>query len=173
MSSMDFPLYGSICGLRPVRRSDLPNFFDWYRDRRVQESLADPHWKPRVRIEDYYRLHFQRFLGSNRDERTFTIVDTAGKAIGFATCSRDSRSQDCCEIGLVIGEVRRWRHGFGLQALELLIGYLRMRTGFKEVLARVPSANSASRRLFEKAGFLPRTGRVPSGTDPLEFSFSL
>ncbi len=56
-------------------------------------------------------------------------------------------------VGILIYEPADRGKGYGLAALELLIGYAIDHLGLRQLYADVPESNLASRRLFLRAGF--------------------
>lgn len=57
-----------------------------------------------------------------------------------------------CGVGILIAAEFR-RSGYGLRALELAAGYCRSRLSLHQLYCIVGEENTASRQLFEKAGF--------------------
>lgn len=153
MVEMTFPLFGRKCGLRFVRPSDFPAFYTWYCDPRVQKPLANPTWNPNVSPDEYHRHRFKRYLLNEPGNLVLAVVDIEESPIGLVNFFDFSPDDRCCEIGVLIGEVRLWRLGFGDEALRLALEYLKIAYDLSFVLAHISEDNAPSIKLFEKIGF--------------------
>ncbi len=136
-----------------MKRSDFPAYYTWYCDPRVQEPLANASWNPNVSPESYFETEFSTYLSRKPGNQIFTVVDEGDVPIGMVNFFNFSDDEHSCEVGIAIGEVRRWGQGHGSEALQLLLEYLDRRFRLKSVVARILASNKRSLRLFSQAGF--------------------
>lgn len=105
------------------------------------------------------------------DYKAFSIVEiSSGKLVGVISLERifyslqslDSESGiRTAELGYSINSAY-WNRGFGYEALNLFIEYLKKDFGIKKFYARTVLENTASMRLLKKAGFerCPDEGKI-------------
>lgn len=85
--------------------------------------------------------------------RPVWLVVADGVVIGECGTVGDVAGDDEVEIGLGLAAEKRGR-GLGTEVIDALAGRLERRPGVRRVVARVEPGNAASRRAFEKAGFV-------------------
>lgn len=88
------------------------------------------------------------------DKQVRLIIETeTGDAVGIADLTSFDPKNMKAEVGiLVLPEYRN--QGFATQALSLLEDYSCNTVHLHQLYAIIPSANTASKRIFEKCGFL-------------------
>lgn len=98
--------------------------------------------------------HIEEFRTASPDssQRRFVLTDTLKTPIGFVDLYSVHPSQKHANVGIVIADGYR-QQGHGLQALKLLEITAFKQLKINTLYAEVGIDNSASIRLFQKAGF--------------------
>ena len=150
----EFVRTGTKCGLRRVRDKDAEPFYRWYCDGRVQVHLANPWWNPKIDFDAYRLFRFSLYLVPSEFSGVLTICTLEGQPIGLVNYFDIDDENHACEVGIIIGEVDLWRHGYALESLRLLLDYLAGEHETRVVQARILKENVASQELFTRAGFV-------------------
>lgn len=58
------------------------------------------------------------------------------------------------ELGILIGEKSQWDHGFGTEAMELLLKHAFHTLNLNRVFLRVFESNGRAQRVYKKVGFI-------------------
>ena len=146
-------LKGNKVVLRPVRRSDLPDFLRWFNDPEVTQYLGI--YLPMTEmVED-------KWIESLGTTRLLTdvlfiieaIEETGTKAIGDTGLMSINAKDHNAVFGIAIGEKGYWSKGYGTEAARLLVKY-----GFEQLnLHRITSGaiafNERSIRMHKSVGF--------------------
>ena len=146
-------LKGNKVVLRPVRRSDLPDFLRWFNDPEVTQYLGI--YLPMTEmVEDKWI----ESLGTTRllTDVLFIIeaIEEIGtKAIGDTGLMSINAKDHNAVFGIAIGEKDYWSKGYGTEAARLLVKY-----GFEQLnLHRITSGaiafNERSIRMHKSVGF--------------------
>lgn len=128
-----------------VRRESRPHLTRWEPDWREQDVTLEAF---RLRLRSYDRQHRARAGLS-----LYVCLKDSGELIGGVTLS-DIRYYASCSatIGYWIGE-RHLRRGYGLTAVEAVLGHAFGEMRLNRVEAACQLGNVASRALLAKAGF--------------------
>lgn len=109
-------LKGQNVILRPLRLSDAPNFVRWFRDTQVTKFLT----RRRVTLKE--ERQWIRQIPKHKENAHFAIQTAGGQHIG--SCGLRSRPLDRnATLGIVIGDKKYWDHGYGSDAMHLLLRY--------------------------------------------------
>jgi uncharacterized protein (DUF952 family)/RimJ/RimL family protein N-acetyltransferase len=137
--------------LRPVQPEDADALFPLIYQTSVTDHLL---WDGPQSLEEY-----RQALAVRADEvalgekHMFTIVELYGnRAVGAASLRPDGNNFRA-DIGLWIGEAYHSR-GYGTQTVRWLLGYGFNHLGLEKIDGHVFVDNWASRRIFEKCGFI-------------------
>ena len=146
-------LIGQKVVLRPVKRSDIPNFLKWFNDMEVTQYLA--MYLPMTEMAE------EKWLENLSNETTGTgvhfvieAIESGGnKNIGSMGLHGINPKDHLATFGIAIGEKDYWSKGYGTEAAQLIIKY-----GFEQLnLHRISSSafsfNERSLRLHRKVGF--------------------
>lgn len=149
-------LKGEKVYLRALEPEDLDFLFAVEND--------EEFWKVSATSTPFSRYMLKQYLeNSHRDifevkQLRLVICENDDTAAGFIDLFDFEPQHGRAAVGILIKDEFRRSKGFGSEALNLLIKYCFRRLELHQVYAHVGVDNSASRILFENAGFLP-TGR--------------
>ncbi len=118
----------------------------WRNDPVVNKYLR-PSYRTLREVQEWYEGYF-----CSRSNRLFAIL-ADGTLIGYCTIEAVERTNNKCEVGVVIGEKAYWRRGIGSAVTQELLR--RAFTGLRmhRVEAIIQGDNIASVRCFSRAGF--------------------
>lgn len=141
--------------LRPLRRTDAPDYCRWLADSEVTRFLQR-HENPPTRREE---LRYIADQGRRKDTLHWAIDTTDGTHIGSTSLMKVDRDQRHAEFGIFIGDPRYWGQGLGTQA-----GWLVVRYGFgtlklHRIYLNVYAYNTRGIRSYRRLGFRPE-GRL-------------
>jgi RimJ/RimL family protein N-acetyltransferase len=142
-------LVGTKIYLKPATAEDVANTYHWFllSDPVLQSRRPQPFLTPTEAAESYRKKE------KTPNEQLFLIVQQKGSTpvgvIRFFNWNALNRS---AELGLLIDPDER-RHGYALEALQVLCRYLFFSRDLNKVHAQTASFNTAACKLVEKAGF--------------------
>lgn len=142
-------LVGKRIYLRPATAEDVANTYHWFLQSDPSLQTRHPHamLTPSEAAENFRKRE------KNADEQLLLVVlqktNTAVGVIRFFNMNRHNRS---VELGLIVDPDER-RHGYALEAVEILERYLFLTRDMNKVHAGTSSANKAAIKLMEKAGY--------------------
>ena len=153
MTESDAPILnieGELVALGPLRREHIPLYLRWINDLGTTRTLAVPSrpmtleqetaWYERAAVDDAQPL--------------FTIYERAtGRAIGNCGLHEIDHHNRRTDVGIMIGEPDARGHGYGTEAMQLLLDYAFTVLALHSVMLLVYEYNYAARRSYEKAGF--------------------
>lgn len=144
-------LTGESVFLRPVEPSDATVLMLWENDPK--------NWRV-TDTEVPFSLHGimqlieqQQHIRSTGQLRFMICLKEDGHAIGTIDLYDADFKNRRAAVGILIGEVNERGKGSATEALELLVEYAREVLDLHNVYCSVQADNSASLKLFEKAGF--------------------
>ena len=146
-------IFGERIRLRAIERSDLPQFVLWLNDPDVYKSILI--YLPLSQSEE--EIWYENMLKRPKDEHPMVIEikqEDGWVAIGncgFINIDWRCRSGD---VGIFIGEKRLWNHGYGTEAMRLLLKHGFNTLNLNRVALDVYATNSGGIRSYEKAGFI-------------------
>jgi RimJ/RimL family protein N-acetyltransferase len=146
-------LKGKSVLLRPIKRSDISYFLNWFNDREIVQYLD--MYLPMTEMSEE---KFIEELGTARAGSDVVLVIEAiegdsTKPIGNCGLHQINPKDRDATFGIIIGEKDYWSKGYGVEAGRLMINY-----GFQQLnLHRISSAavafNERSIKLHRKLGF--------------------
>jgi RimJ/RimL family protein N-acetyltransferase len=141
----------TLVEIRPVHASDAEALFPLIAGTSVADTLVS---EAPASLDEYReglaRLEAQVVAGLSH---FFTIVvGDSGRPVG-SIALRPKGSSGCAEIGLWVGAGLQ-RHGYGARAIALAARYGFEQLSLERIEARIFVGNDASRRVFERAGFV-------------------
>ena len=163
-------LTGRRVRLRAPERHDIPIFVKWFNDPQVTEFLLR---SPPMGTEEEERW-YDSLLRS--EGKVFCIETLEGQLIGNVGIIHIDWTDRKADIGIMIGEKDHWSHGYGSEALELLLGYMFEEMNLERVWLYCDQTNKRAQRAYEKCGFrkegVLRHNRYKGGsfTDDVIFS---
>jgi RimJ/RimL family protein N-acetyltransferase len=156
--------------LRPLLSSDVEDHVRWRNDPQVRywATAADPNFGP-VSREAVERAFSQTMLILDPKSAGVLAIELVdGRHIGMV----DYRDLDplarSATVGITIGEKDLWGHGYGTEALALLVTHLFDTLNLRRVQLDTWSGNDRAIRAFTRLGFreegrLRQAVRAPGG----------
>lgn len=145
-------IYGERLRLRAAERDDLPRFVAWLNDPEVIQfllinlpmSLADEeNW-------------FAQMQAQPPAEHVLVIEIKEGdewRPIGNTSFMGISWVNRSAEIGIFIGEKALWNHGYGREAMSVMLKHGFETLNLNRIFLRVYETNLRGIRAYEHAGF--------------------
>lgn len=150
-------LIGKLCQLRPLARSDMPQFLAWRQDRQLRQALLGYRFPVTAEMEAGW---FDSMLNEQSQRIAFFSVDTLGEAaqpkgvIGFCRIVDIDWMSRHAELGIMIGDAGLRGRGVGTEATALLCRYAFDDLNLERLWLRVEAGNQAAQRLYSRLGFL-------------------
>ncbi len=140
---------------RHIRLLPLDEFAsEEYRQLRNKEENRKWFFHDDYISETQQRDWFRRYM-QKEDDYMFAVQESAGKhLIGGIAIYDINRNAATAEIGRIIIDRDYSGRGYGTEAICGIVQIAREKFGLKEVYACIRPENMASRRSFEKSGFL-------------------
>ena len=142
-------IQGNRIYLRSYDKNDVSFVSSMWFEEENGKYLSDP--TPEF-IDDAFQKEFDNIQDVD-DGFYFIISLNSGGKIGSISTFPDENGEEF-DIGYCIHK-DYWKNGFGSEAVGVLLQWIKER-GAKTVTAEVAAENTASRRLFEKLGFIVR-----------------
>jgi RimJ/RimL family protein N-acetyltransferase len=146
-------LKGKSVLLRPIKRSDISYFLNWFNDPEILQYLD--MYLPMTEMSEE---KFMEELGTTRARSDVILVVEAiegdsTKPVGNCGLHQINSKDQNANFGIIIGEKGYWSKGYGVEAARLMINY-----GFQQLnLHRISSCavafNERSIKLHKKVGF--------------------
>ena len=141
--------------LRPVERTDLPRFVQWFADPEIRFHLAQ--YRP-LSLDQEERWFEQNLAAEDTQAWSIDALGAGtGSAVwehiggcGYHTIDWRNRSG---EIGIFIGTKEYWSRGYGTDAVRTLVGWGFNTLNLNRVYLRVYADNPRGIRCYEKVGF--------------------
>ncbi len=141
---------GTLVTLRRHRQENLPHVVRWYRDPELAR-LTRYQTRPMAveEIESFFR---NRLLSS--EALAYAIHERESeRLIGVTTFSSLDPDNGSALFHITIGEADVWGHGYGTEAVELMLRHAFERLGLHRVGLSVFAFNERAVRSYLKAGF--------------------
>jgi RimJ/RimL family protein N-acetyltransferase len=146
-------IYGERIRLRAPEREDLPRFVAWLNDPEVRENIL--LYLPMSLVAE--ERWFEEMLSRPDPEHPMVIEIREGEGwepIGnCGMLNLDWRNRSA-ELGIFIGEKSLWNHGYGTEAMRLLLQHGFNTLNLNRMFLRVFETNLRGIRAYEKAGFV-------------------
>lgn len=141
---------GRSVRLRRHRPENLPAILRWYADpelARLTRYQTRP--MPREEVEHFFEA---RLISPDASAYAVHIRST-DRLIGLTTFSSLDADNGSALFHITIGERDAWGHGYGTEAVELMLNHAFERLRLHRVALSVFSFNDRAIRSYEKAGF--------------------
>ena len=127
--------------MRPIDEADIDDVFQHF-TRKVTTYMYPP--TPTKREDTAAFIHHAMKAWENAIDATFIIRDEQGQFVGC--CGMHNIPSHTPEVGIWLSE-DQWGHGYGKQAVELVIAFTAQHLEPEYVLYPVDHRNVASRRI--------------------------
>ncbi len=135
--------------LEPLRSIDLPIFFEWINDR--DQVLFNAPYKPVSEMQ--HRCWFET-IQTRSDVIIFGIhLQKKKKLIGSCQLHNINFIHRNAELQIRIGDIDERGHGYGYEAVTLLLDFAFKDLNLVRVYLQAFSSNVKAIQLYEKAGF--------------------
>lgn len=152
-------LIGERIRLRAAERSDLQTFLRWVNDPEVTRGVA--LYRPFSFSEE--ESWYDGMLSRPPDQRSLVIEirpdGVSWLAIGTMAFHEIDWRNRSAEFGILIGEKTYWDHGYGSEAVGMLLKHGFATLNLHRIFLRVFADNPRAIRAYEKAGFV-QEGRL-------------
>jgi FemAB family protein len=126
-----------------------PEYLDWLRSRQVRKYLES-------RFEDYSGTALREFVEQCNASTTVLLLGIRRldrqRHVGNIKLGWDANHM-VGDIGIMIGDVDSWGHGFASEAVDLLTRLAFKRLGLRKVVAGIYDGHRGSMRVFQRCGF--------------------
>lgn len=153
----------STLRLRPLTLDDLPLLLQWDQDTELASLMGKKFAAERDAYVWWDGL-------SPQNGRLGYAITLNGSMIGDIELEHISWRSGEAEVRICIGDRTLWNHGYGTEAMSLLLQHAFSDLGLRLVYLRVWQTNLRAVRSYQKIGFrkrgrLPATGRLTGVTE--------
>ena len=127
-----------------------PRYVAWLNDPDVVRYSEQRH---RVHTLESCRSYWLSFSGTPHYFWAIIVADGTLDHIGNINAYVDQENL-LADVGILIGEKRAWRKGYGLEAWRAVCGYLLGRGGMRKVTAGALAVNTGMLKVMEQAGMV-------------------
>lgn len=142
-------MLGERLYLRPYRKEDLKFMFRWMNDPEILGLVGE--------VKPWSRSDLERFydrVKTEKDRAWFSVVLKDGdRVIGETGLLRAFRPWNTTDLTIEINEKDVWGHGYGTEAIGLLLSWTFDTLGFHRVSIGVVGFNERALHFYEKNGF--------------------
>ena len=128
---------------------DLSAYLSWINDQGITLHMGSGNYPESLnQLKEYIQKQYEQ-------KNIFLAILTKkdNKHIGNIKLHMIDWQNRNAEIGIIIGDIKEQKKGYGFEALELLIHHGFMRLNLRKLCAGMVAENIGSIKLFEKAGF--------------------
>lgn len=143
-------LKGNKTYLRPLEPDDIPTFYRWNNNQEVN-LWSSAAWPLNTMLSE--EQIEERFFSPSQDRTRYMILNETQEpigTIGFREVNVPARS---AVLFIVIGEKEFWGHGYGTDALKLLVEFLFFQWNFHRLSLDTWDGNIRAIKAYEKLGF--------------------
>jgi RimJ/RimL family protein N-acetyltransferase len=141
---------GALVRLRPPNDSDVPHFVRWYSDPDVLHWLHMTEGPAPTEAMEQERIDNAR----NDPYQVLWIIETnEGRVVGNVGLLQIDMVHGRAWLGITIGEKDCWSHGYGTDAIRLLLQYAFNSLGLRRIQLITDADNERGIRCYEKCGF--------------------
>ncbi|MEX2444251.1 MAG: GNAT family protein [Alkalispirochaeta sp.] len=140
-------MIGERCYLSPVSVEDAPQYAAWLNDLEIARNLT-------VAVQTVALSGEQEYLRAHTSDHTYSIVTREeNRIIGNVGLVDINNLERTCEIGVFIGAKDLWGHGYGGEAMALLMRYAFDYLNMRNIWLRVYAFNERAIVSYRKLGF--------------------
>lgn len=143
-------LEGKVVNLRRQEMSDAESMLRWVNDAEVTATLGNRYLWSLAAEEEFLRERTRQRQGFG--EQTFAIETKAGRHIGSIGLHDVSPENRSGSLGIMIGEKDCWSHGYGTDAIIVLLRLAFGEMNLNRVELHAYADNARGIRCYEKCG---------------------
>jgi RimJ/RimL family protein N-acetyltransferase len=138
--------------LRAIRRDDVPRINQFKNDPELAWLNEEDPWEP-VSLERQEALFAERLNDGERNGPRFAI-EADGQYIGHCLLYHIDDFARTCQLGIGIGDPAYQGHGYGREAIHLLLRYAFEMRNLRKVGLSVLAENERAIRAYLACGFI-------------------
>ncbi len=140
-------LIGEKVILRPMKVADAEHFVEWFRDPGVNKFLS------RRKLDLKEERVWIRSIPKRKNELHLAVDAKEGIHIGNVGFSVINRRDGYAVFGIMIGDKRYWDHGYGTEAMKLIVDYGFRRLKLHRIELDVYDYNGRGIHVYRRLGF--------------------
>jgi RimJ/RimL family protein N-acetyltransferase len=145
-------LKGEKVILRAFRREDLVRMWEFRND--VEAQLLVSNWPPEPQSLERMQADYDKEVSKGGSEGNSFAIEADGKYIGGCALRTFDRTAGCCELGIEIIDRDYWGHGYGRDAVRVLLDYAFRLLNVHRVWLSVNGNNERAIRCYRACGFV-------------------
>jgi RimJ/RimL family protein N-acetyltransferase len=131
--------------------SDLGSWHTWFNDQDLTEGMHKGLFPNTIEKQKRF---FHTMYDSEANLQLAIEHKESGGPIGTIGLHAIDFFHATADISILIGEREYWRHGFGKEALSLIVEHAFQKLCLEKITSGMYASNIASRKLFESLGFI-------------------
>lgn len=140
----------SRISVRMPTMDDVDQILEWEND---PENSSYTSFETQYELDDIKALIASNHrIEQNAQVRLMICTATNEKPVGTIDLYDINFNEGTAGVGILI-DSRQRRNGFALLALNEIVSFARDQLHLRKIVSEIPSTNSSSIQLFEKAGF--------------------
>ncbi|MBW2004220.1 MAG: GNAT family N-acetyltransferase [Deltaproteobacteria bacterium] len=148
---MNYFLDGQKIYLRALTKADVPIWYNWFNDPEVTGYMNKGIFPNTDEIQEAF---YRSITASKNDIQLGVVIKDGEKLIGVVGIHNIDWIHRKGEVSVVIGDQKSWGQGFATEAISLIIRHAFTKMNLRRLVAGTWASNIASRRCFEKNGFI-------------------
>ena len=136
--------------LRPMTAADIDAYAAMRND--LEIILLREDKPPQPRPVETFRKQFEEYVKAPR-ENTWFAIEADGKFIGDCSLRDFTEHDRTCQLGIGIADREYWGHGYGREAVQLLLDYAFRIRNMRRVWLSTSSGNVRAQRCYLACGF--------------------
>lgn len=137
--------------LRPFVKSDIPIWFEWFNDPLITEHMNKGVFPNTELAQEAY---FNYLSKSKNDVQLAIILKENDSLIGIIGIHKIDWIHRHGDVSIVIGDRKQRSKGLATEAIALIVKHAFTKMNLRKLTAGMPSSNEASRKCFERNGFM-------------------
>ena len=146
-------LQGERVLLRPRRREDLPRVWQFTNDIAFKTLIGDLGGLEPQSLERL-EAQFEASLAQGERDGPRFAIEADGQYIGHAFLYDLDHANGVCSVSIGIGDPAYQGHGYGREALRLLLDYAFRVRNLRRVRLHVIASNERAIRMYRAVGFV-------------------
>ena len=132
--------------LRGITEDDAPEIVEWRSDPEAYKFFRSPH---RITMDEHLSWYRNNYLSNNNRFDWICVDKSSGRKIGVFGAVRDGKT---AEVNYLLAPYAQHK-GYALEAVKMVIEYVRSELHIKRVAAEIHRDNAPSIALAERTGF--------------------